>query len=255
MKKSFKTKVLSGAVAVGLLSSVGVAFASTDAGTNLQNWYNSQFGKSAASIQTQTTDYAVKKAPALINEYNGLRSAAVTSINGTKTAETAAANTAITNAKNEHLDALAAQKLAIQNHLQSQFDGIQQAADTIIGQVGLLAIDFANKDLTKLTGDKGSAAKTQLTNELNASSQQAVSDLQAAIVAAKADLQKQLDDASASRVDNIKHIIDRKIDELRGTITAKKNDLVKAQQDLIAAKAQELQAKAEADLAAAVAGI
>ncbi|MBO0959872.1 hypothetical protein J1P26_09055 [Neobacillus sp. MM2021_6] len=255
MKKSIKTKVLSGAVAVGLLSSVGVAFASTDAGTNLQNWYNSQFGKSAASIQTQTTNYAVGKAPGLVNEYNGLRTNAVTSINGTKTAETAAANTAINNAKKEHLDALAAQKLAIQNHLQSQFDGIQQAADTIIGQVGLLAIDYANKDLTKLTGDKGSAALTSLTTDLNKSSDDAVKELQDAIDAAKADLQSQLDSATASRVDNIKHIIDKKIDELRGTITTKKNELVAAQQKLITEKAQKLQAQAEADLAAAVAGI
>jgi hypothetical protein len=253
--KSVKTKVLSGVVAVGLLSGVGAAFASTDAGTNLQSWYNGKFGQSAKSIQNQTTSYALGKVPALTNEYNGLRTGATNSINGTKNTSTSNANVAITSAKNEHLDALAGQKLAIQNHLQSQFDGIQQAADTIIGQVGLQAIAYANQDLTKLTGDTGSAALTQLTTDLNKSSDDAVKELNAAIVAAKADLQKELDDATASRIGNIKGIIDRKIDELRNTITAKKNDLVVAQQALITAKAQELQDAAIDDLDAVVANI
>jgi hypothetical protein len=255
MKKSLKTKVVSGALAVGLLSSVGIAFASTDAGTNLQNWYNTQFGKSASSIQTQVTNYATGKVPAISQEYNALRTNATTSINGTKTAETTNANTAITNAKNEHLDALAAQKQSIEDSLQSQFDGIQQAADTIIGQVGLQAIQYANNDLTTLTGNKGSAALTQLTSDLNATSSQALSDLQAAIATSKADLQKQLDEASASRVEAIQHIIDHKIEELRGTITTKKDKLVAAQQLLIQNKAEELQANALTDLDAAVSGI
>lgn len=253
--KSVKTKVLSGVVAVGLLSGVSAAFASTDAGTNLKTWYNNQFVKSAVSIQNQTTKYASDKVPALTNEYNGLKTDATNSINETKNTSKSNANDAITSAKKEHLDALAAQKLAIDNHLQSQFDGIQQAADTIIGQVGLQAIAYANQDLTKLTGDTGSAALTQLTTDLNKSSEDAVKELNDAISAAKADLKKQLDDATASRVGNIKGIIDRKIDELRTTITAKKNNLVAAQQALITAKAQELQKAATDKLDAAVAGI
>jgi hypothetical protein len=255
MNKSLKTKVLSGAVAIGLLSGVGVAFASTDAGTNLQSWYNGQFGKSAQSIQTQVTNYAVGKVPALTKEYNGLKTDATNSINGTKTTESTNASNAINNAKDEHLDALAAQKQAIQDHLQSQFDGIQQAAHTIIGQVGVQAQNYAFNDLTKLTGNTGSTALTGLTTELNSTSDQALADLQAAIAAAKSDLQTQLDNATASRVENIKGIIDAKIAELRTTITDKKNDLVAAQQALITAKAQELQNKAVADLDAAVANI
>lgn len=255
MIKFVKTKVLSGAVAVGLLSSVGVAFASTDAGTNLQNWYNSQFGKSAKSIQTQTTNYAVSKVPGLVKEYNALKKDAADSISGTGTTATTNASNAINNAKQEHLDALAAQKQAIENQLQSNFDGIQQTANTIIGQVGQQALTYANNDLTKLTGDKGSAAINQLTTDLNKSSDDAVKELQDAITAAKADLQAQLDSATADRVEAIKHMIDSKIEELRGTITAKKNELVTAQQTLINDKALELQTNAEADLDAVVAGI
>lgn len=255
MLKSVKTKVLSGAVAVGLLSSVGVAFASTDAGTNLQNWYNSQFGKSAKSIQNQTTNYAVAKVPGLTQEYNNLKKGAVDSINGTKATATNGANDAITNAKNQHLTSLANKKAAIDANLKSQFDGIQQYANTIIGQVGQQAQTYANNDLTKLTGDTGSADLNQLTTDLNKTSADAVKELQDAITAAKADLQAQLDSATADRVDAIKHMIDSKIDELRGTITAKKDELVAAQQKLINDKAQELQTKAEADLNAVVAGI
>jgi hypothetical protein len=253
--KSVKTKVLTGVVAVGLLSGVGAAFANTDAGTNLQNWYNGKFGQAAASIQNQTAGYALGKVPALTQEYNGLKTAATNSINFSKDTASAIANSGITNANKEHLDALAGQKQAIQDHLQSQFDGIQQAADTIIGQVGLQAIDLANRDLTKHTGDAGTAALDQLTTDLNATSEQAVKDLQAAIDAAKLDLQSQLNAATSSRVENIKNIIDRKIEELRTTITAKRNELVGIQLGLITKKAQELEAQAKADLTAVVDGI
>jgi hypothetical protein len=255
MKKSIKAKVVTGAVALALVSGVGVSFASSDAGTNLQNWYNNQYGKSAKSIQTQSTNYAAGKVPGLLSEYNALKTDAKNSINTTSDTSKAVAGSNITTAKQEHLDSLAAQKAAIESHLNSQFDGIQQAANTAIGQAGLAAINFANNDLTTFTGNAGNAARTQLTTDLDAATKQAVSELQAAIDAAKSDLQTQLDNATASRVEAIKHMIDAKIVELRNTITTKKNDLVAAQQALITAKAQELEAAAKAALEATVDGI
>jgi hypothetical protein len=255
MKKSIKAKVVTGAVALALVSGVGVSFASSDAGTNLQTWYNNQYGKSAKSIETQTTVYAVSKVPGLVREYNGLKTDAKSSINTTRDTSKAVAGSNITNAKQEHLESLAAQKTAIESHLKSQFDGIQQAADTAIGQAGLAAINYANNDLARHTGNVGSAALTDLTNDLNAASQKAVTDLQTAINTAKTDLQRQLNEATESRVANIKGIIDRKIDELRTTITTKKNELVAVQQGLITAKAQELEAAAKAALKAEVDGI
>jgi hypothetical protein len=255
MKKSIKAKVATGVVAVALVSGVGVSFASSDAGTKLQNWYNGKFGQAASSIQTQVTDYATSKVPGLVNEYNGLKSSANTSINMTRDTSKAVANSNITNAKQEHLNSLASQKAAIEGHLQSQFDGIQQFAHSAIGQAGLAAINYANNDLTTFTGNAGEAARTQLTTDLNAASQQAVSELQAAIDAAKTDLQSQLDSATASRVANIKVMIDNKIAELRTTITAKKNQLVADQQALITAKAIQLENDAKAALEATVDGI
>jgi hypothetical protein len=255
MKKSIKAKVVAGVTAVALVSGVGMAFASSDAGTSLQSWYDAQFEKSASSIQKQTTKYATDKVPALAKEYNGLKTSASNSINTTRELSTGVADSKIKAAKKDHLDSLAAQRKAIEDHLKSQFDGIQQTADTIIGQVGEEAIKYANKDLTSYTGTAGSNALTQLNKDLTKASDDAVKELQDAIKDAKDDLQAELDSATNSRVATIKGIIDRKIEELRTTITAKKNELVVVQQGLITAKAQELQKAAEDALQAAVDGI
>lgn len=255
MVKSFKGKVVTGVVAVGLLSGVSMAFANTDAGTGLKAWYDVQFGKSAASVQKQTTDYAASKVPALAREYNGLKSDATNSINSTRDEETASSTTEINDAKQGHIDALNAKEAEIAGYMAAQFDGISTYANSVINNVGNQAYNYAQADLGRHTGSKGQAALTKVNEDLTATTNAAVAELETEIADAKVALQAQLASETASTVEEIKAATDAKIAELRTMITDKKNELVAAQQALITAKAQELEDAAKADLDAIVSSI
>ncbi|MBM6619137.1 hypothetical protein [Bacillus suaedaesalsae] len=255
MVKSFKGKVVTGVVAVGLLSGVSMAFANTDAGTGLKAWYDVQFGKSAASVQKQTTDYAASKVPALAREYNGLKSDATNSINSTRDSEITNTASDIESAKQGHVDALNAKEAEIAGYMASQFDGISVYANSVINSVGTQAYNYAQADLGRHTGSKGQAALTKVNDDLTATTNAAVTELEAEIASAKAALQAQLATETATTVEEIKAATDAKIAELRELITAKKNELVATQQGLITAKAQELEDAAKADLDALVLSI
>lgn len=103
---------------------MGAAFASTDAGTNLQSWYNGQFGKASTSIVTQVTSYAKGLVPGLYNEYTGLKTTATNSINATKDSEVSGTQEEIGKAKDAHILSLNTKKDEISKGLQSQFDKI-----------------------------------------------------------------------------------------------------------------------------------
>ena len=255
MLKTVKGKVITGVVAVGLLSGMGAAFANSDAGALLKDWYNSKFKESAASIEKNVTNYANGKVPALKKEYNQLKEDAAKSINATRDSEIDGSKEEIAKAKNEHINSLNATEADIKAEIDKHFDVIFAAANAVINFLGERAYQYAEKDLGRFTDDKGKAALEQVNQDLTAAKDEAVKELQAEIEKSKAELQALLDSHSDTTTEEIKQAIDAKIVELRGKITAKKNELVAVQQQLIAAKAQELEDAAKAELDAVVSSI
>jgi hypothetical protein len=253
--KSVKGKVLTGVVAVGVLTGAGWGFANTDAGAALQNWYNGQFNKSVMNVVNDSAAHVGSKVNALSKEYNGLKTDATASINQTKNTEKDEAQAEIDEVTQSHIDAINAKEEAISTAISSQFDALYTQAQSIINTTGEQAENYANNDLAKHTGKKGEEALSALTNDLTAATTSAVTELNAEIDAAKTKLQNQLNAEENLSKQEIKAAIDSKIAELRVSITTKRDQLVKAQQDLIAARAQELEDDAKEQLNAAVAGI
>ncbi len=250
--KSIKTKIVTGVVTVGLLSGVGAAFANTDAGAQLKNWYDGQFGKSLASVQSETTKYGTDKQPALDQEYTNLKTNATNSINGTKASEMKTAKDEIKGAKNTHLQALKAKKAEISGYMDDQFDAISIAAKNSINLSGDQSLTEKYGDLISHTESKGWDAYVDMNSQLASAEYDAIRELEDAIYYAKEDLQKQLASEASATITEIKEAIDAKISELRTLITKKKDELVAAQQEFISKEAADRVIKAKADLDATV---
>ncbi|MBU0905136.1 MAG: hypothetical protein KKF57_08055 [Firmicutes bacterium] len=255
MLKTVKGKVIAGTVTAVLVSGAGVAFGASNAGDKLEAWYDGQFGQASSNIERDVAANVNSRINGLATEYNGLKSAAGTSIStdGTSAYTTASGN--IDTKTQEHINSIAAQQLQIEGYMDDQFARLSSFADGLINQAGNTALGYANRDLTSYTGTKGEAARASLTTELGTDTSEAVGELQQAISDAKGDLQDQLDSLEAATTEDIIAAIDAKIEDLRTIITQKRDDLVAAQKLLIDAKALELENAAKDALQEVVDGI
>lgn len=255
MLKTIKGKVIAGTVSVVLLSSAGAAFANSDAGAKLQNWYAGQFGLATSNIVNDVEDNVSGKVNGWASEYEGLKTAAGTSIVADGTSATNKASDNIDAKTQEHIASIDAKQAQIERYMDGQFATLKFAANGLINEAGRGALAYANSDLTSFTGDKGVTARANLTTALEADTASAVAELEKAIADAKGELQTQLDTKEAATTEAIIAAIDAKIVELRGTITAKRDALVAAQKLLIDAKALEMENAAKDALQAVVNGI
>jgi hypothetical protein len=252
MLKTIKSKVIAGTVSVVLLSSAGAAFASSNAGANLKDWYDGQFGVATSNIVGDVESNVTGRINGLATEYEGLKTAAGTSISTDGTNANTLASGNIETATQEHINSINAKQTQIEGYMDGQFAALKFAANGLINQAGNAALGYANNDLTTFTGAKGDAARSTLTTELEADTATAVSELELAIKEAKGDLQAQLDTKEEATTEAIIGLIDAKINSLRTTITQKRDDLVAAQKLLIDAKALELETAAKNQLQAVV---
>lgn len=255
MLKTVKGKVVAGTVAFGLLSGIGVVFGATDAGTNLKNWYNAQFGNSSNQIVEEVSDYGLGKIDGLVAEYDGLKADATNRINDAGKVGTDATNKNVDNRAGEHIDAIKQQKIEIENHLSDQFQSLRDFAAGLINETGQAALDYANEDLKNHANAVGSETKDKMTKDINANTAKAINDLEETIKYAKEELQAQLDSNINLTIEEIKDLIDAKISELRGKITKLNNSLIAEQNKIITMTAKNLLLKAEKELQDIVDGI
>ncbi|MDF2067309.1 hypothetical protein [Bacillus sp. Cr_A10] len=248
MIKTVKGKVVAGTVAVTLFAGAGVAFGASDAGTKLKAWYDGQFNSASSQIEANVASNVNGRINGLVTEYNGLKKGATDSINQTKNSESADKKQKISKEAQDHIDAIKEEQEHIESYLSGQFDQLRGFANGLINQAGTSAINYANNDLTVHTGAKGTEAIGTLTTDLEGAKATAVNDLNDAINAAKTDLQNKLSAETTQTTDEIIALIDAKIIELRGIITAKRDALVVVQQGLITAKAVELEGLAKSEL-------
>jgi hypothetical protein len=255
MLKTIKSKVIAGTVSVVLLSSAGAAFASQDAGDNLKAWFNGQFNASSKQVSDQSYAYVNGKVGSLVNEYNGLKTTATNSINTKAGVTKTSTNTNVKNASDAYISDLNTEKADIDSYLVGEFDALSNFAQTLIDNAGTQAVGYANTNLGKHASDKGAAATTQMTNDINSATTTTKAQLVAAIAAAKGSLQADLNTETALTVTDIKARVDAKISELRTQITGINNGFIATQEANIVAAALILENAAKAELQLVVDGI
>lgn len=247
-----KSKMVAGVAAVTLFSGVGFVAANTDAGGALQGWYNKAFGTASTEMAVDTAKHGASG----IGEFT-LHSAAetkdaVNAINSTKNEEKKAKTDSINAAKQSHINSVNAKEAEIKGYMEAQFDQLSKKSIDTFNFTSNLAYSGAEFGLTLTANATGASALKVLEKELNAEKAKAVSELDKRIVKAKEDLFQQLQSEKTATIEEIKTAIDAKIAQLKIDITAKKDALVKAHQDKLVAKANEIEAAAKAELDAQI---
>lgn len=248
MLKTMKSKVIAGAVTVGLLSGGGVVLGATDAGAQLKDWYDAKFSAASSNVVTDSYNYANSKVPGLAAEYQGIKDTASSKLKAKGEFDTGATNAAIDKQSKEYIDKINAQKADIESYLSSQFDGLSSAAKGLIDQSGKDALNFANSDLASHANAEGQKAIADVNLKVKEATAEAARQLQATIDGAKSSLQSQLNAEQAATTAEIKTMIDTEIARLRTVITSTNNQLIKKQEGMISFAAKGLLLAGQAEL-------
>jgi hypothetical protein len=256
MIKSLKSKMAVGVVAVGLVASMGTAFAATGgAGAQVQSWYNTAKDLAFNTVTGQAGSYAQAKLPALQTEYNGIKNTAVNNVKTAGTDAATIANNNINGKKDTYIDQINASEATITTAMPGQFDGYVSGAKTVINNGAIQAETYAENEVTSKVTGQTNTSKGLLNTSVTDTKTAAVNALTAEINATKLALQNAIATEQGTALTEVKAALEAKIVELRtqlNAFTAGKVDAAKAD---IQAKGVELETDATNALDALVAGI
>lgn len=255
MFKTLKSKIVIGAVSIGLVTVSGAAFASTNIGSNLQNWYNGIFKTSNESVAKDTAAYQKEKSSGLNKEYEILKRNELNEINGEKTIQVSNSAQAINDKSKKYINDTNIAKAEIVKGMDKQFEGIYSLANAKIADAGTKAINYANTDLAASTSATGNQAVKEAEASIDASAAKAKTELESAIKEAKINLQAQIDTKKDATKKEINQAVDMKIAELRVLITNKANELTTIEKNKIHQAAVAKQKAAEEELESVINGI
>lgn len=243
---TLKGKVAAGVTAAVVVSGATVAYANTDAGDTLKQWYDGMFMTSVDNIEAEVDAYQESQMPGVIEEYENLKSEASVNIDLTRTNETGEALEEIVAEKLTHLESLDEAQQQIIAEMGLQFYNVMLDGYFEIDRLSNEGLEYATGDLTEYTGELGQAAVDQLTTELTEAKDGAVTELEDAVRQAQEALAQELDSYEEITANNLKNHVDWAIEDLREAVTGLLDGLVEEQQTIITAKAQELEDEAKA---------
>ncbi|MCM3620614.1 hypothetical protein M3936_24000 [Sutcliffiella horikoshii] len=246
---SWKKKLVAGTVAVGLISGVGLTFASASEDSPLRQWYNGLFGNTQQSILADNDANATAAFENWAANTEQLKAGAGLKINETMSAELTRAGAEIMSVKESHLASLDEDKLELLENMNYQvYQHIFLEGYFVIQNQGDAALGAVRESFRDYTSETGQAAVNEMTQELTSAKNSAVSELESAIEQAKSELSAQLAmEEQVSRY-NLERQITFKLNDLRDALTSIVNGLVREQQNIITAKALELEEDAKASL-------
>ena len=255
MLKTVKGKVIAGTVAVTLFAGAGAAFGASDAGAKLQTWFNKQFNLATSGVEADANSYYDGLESGLLQDYGVLKTGATTKINDTKDDARDDADENIDDALLEHITSINTKKASLEGYMNVEFANLLVNAEEFIYNEGTKLANRASADMESHTTQVGTTALGTLKDELATSTNNAAEQLRLAIANAKGSLQDDLDAHASDTTAEIKKLIDTRIGEVRGHVTRMTDFMVQEQEDLIVAKALELENAAKASLQGIVDGI
>ncbi|NOV01852.1 hypothetical protein [Paenibacillus planticolens] len=236
MMKALKSKLAIGVVATGLVAGMGTAFAATDAGGQLQSWYNNATKVTKALVAGDVASFVASNNEKLVSDYKAINNGAVNDVKTAASTESTQTQAAINGQAAAYSSAIDTKKGSIAANMPGEYDKVVNDTNNFnngvidgLGFAGKLDIthdvnEQGKKSLKALESDVATAqnqaaaalmtkiedTKTQLNSLLNqertAASQEIKDNLTAKIAAKLAELQKLADDLEAA---NIKTITDK----------------------------------------------
>ncbi|MFD2442806.1 hypothetical protein ACFSO7_02195 [Bacillus sp. CGMCC 1.16607] len=252
---TLKGKIVVGAVAFGLVSGVGTAFANTDAGGQLQSWYNNQFNAATGKSATELTKYGVGLAKGLEAEKNKLKGDTVQNVKTAGTDEVTRANGAINTAAQGHIDAINTKKGAISSGMSNQFDQFVNKTNGVTNSVVTSVAKKAQTEIENAVKAQGSTSLTFVNDQVSATKNAAIESLGQAIKDAKSELEGLLAAEQTAATNEMKANLDAQISAKRTQITESIAALELLKKGEITQKGASIEAAAKAELDALVSGI
>lgn len=255
MKKTLKTKLIAGTTAVALFSGAGFAFANTSAGDAFKGWYDGQFGKAEVKVAQQVGAHAYGKERDARNYYNAEVSKLNTQIDTERKDQTTAKSNSMDTKAQGHIDSMTAEKEAILNGMEGQFNDLETEVKGIIDFAAGELKTAANSHFKGKAETAGNAAFTALQTDLNKAKGDANDKLTAAINAAKGEVTTALNSNKEASVTELKSHMDKVYAQLKLDVTAIVDGYITAQKDRLAAEATKIESESTSELDVIVSGI
>lgn len=250
--KNLKMKLTVGALAVGLVASVGTALANTDAAAQLMTWYDSKFDASVERIDTELGLYTDAESGEWEASNFTFASNAAANVSSKGTEVTNSANSSINNAKDAYIAAINGSKAAIEAGIAAQYDAEVADQNQISDDFVQVAGGYYLNEMQVAVNGAGTTAMNDLNVSVTATKDSAVAALRAAIEQAKSDLNALIALEETTALTETKAHLDVQISlkkaEIEGLITQLENTL----KGNLTVRAGELETAAKGELDAMV---
>lgn len=238
-----------------MVSGATVAFAGTDVGAQLQNWYTTQYSAAATSVGDTLIKYGSSLLPGVTTEKDNLQNGAVTAVANAGTEETSRAVGAIGTYKAGLTTALGTQQTSIKEVMPTQFDTLVGDTNKQVQTALNIAANGASTQINRAINTQGVTSLGAVTTDVTAAQSTAVTALTNEISAAKSELQGLITTETTTANTELKTNLDTQIQVKREAITAATASLEKAKEDAITAEGQRIEGVAKGELDGLVTGI
>jgi|SRR5699024_2408531 len=243
--KTTKGKVVAIITAILLISTAGVAFASSNAGDMLSDWYEGAFGKKTADVLAQAEVYEEEAGADFEEDYANRKDQKAGQIDRKRERTTNSSIENINEAKESHLDDLDEAQADILEKMGLDFYNVYMDAWLEIQDRAAEAETLVKEDMEQFATNEGEAAIAQLSVDLSQAKEDAVSELEDAIEEAKGVIREELDKKGDNLEDNLNGQVDHEIEKLKRVVSETLYDLAKEQETLIEEAAADLEQEAK----------
>lgn len=250
-----KKGMVVGALSLGLVAGAGGVLANTDAGQQLQNWYDAKFGAATAQSTNDVKSYATTEAGKAASVGLGWLNTAKGNVTKAGEDEVTSANGEINAALNQHINAINSTEGSIKSGMDAQFSG---HVDTVTGYINDEVKRYSGIATNYINGQMnaaGTAAVTKVDTEVTATKNSAIAALEQEINETKAEIERLLGEKASAATDTLKRYIDSEVTRLKAQYKKLIDDLEVAKKQDISDKGAEIVQDAKDDLDALVGGI
>lgn len=243
--KTTKGKVVTIFTAILLVSTAGVAFASSNAGNMLWEWYDGAFGKKADDVLDEAAAYEEEAAADFEDDYTARKDQKADQIDRKRERTTNSSIENIIEAKEGHMDDLDEAQIDILKKMGQDFYTVYMDAWLEIQDRAAEAEMLVNENMEQFATQEGEVAIAQLSDDLGQAKEDAVTELEDAVEEAKGVITEELDDRGDNLEENLNGQIDHEIENLKRIVSDTLYDLTKEQEILIEEAAADLEQEAK----------
>lgn len=243
--KTTKGKVVAIFTAILLVSTAGVAFAGSNAGGMLSDWYEAAFAKTTDDAMNEAEAHEEEAAADFEEDYANRKDQKAGQIDRKRDRTTDSSIDNINEAKEGHMDDLDEAQAEILEKMGQDFYNVYMDAWLEIQERAAEAETLVNEDMDQFASEEGEAAIAQLSDDLGEAKEDAVSELEDAIEEAKGVITVELEDRGDNLEENLNGLVDHEIEKLKRIVSDTLYDLTKEQEELIDEAATELEEEAK----------